>query len=100
MWANAYAMRRISAGVLLLLLLATSAPFVEATSKGVISCTPADTDMLPANWPLDDGTCVRVDLGILSPGETLSFDIDSDVLNPMGFAEVYIRASNSLGFIG
>lgn len=78
-WANAYAMRRISAGVLLLLLLATSAPFVEATSKGVISCTPADTDMLPANWPLDDGTCVRVDLGILSPGETLSFDIDSDV---------------------
>jgi len=64
--------------VLLLLLFAVSAPAVEAGARGVISCTPADIDMMPANWNIDDGACVRVDLGILSPGDTLSFDVESD----------------------
>ena len=70
-------MRRSSATLLLVLLLAISAPAVEAGAKGVISCTPADLDMMPANWDIDDGACVRVDLGVLSPGDTLSFDVDA-----------------------
>lgn len=71
-------MRRSSATLLLVLLLAISAPAVEAGAKGVISCTPADLDMMPANWDIDDGACVRVDLGVLSPGDTLSFDVDAN----------------------
>lgn len=71
-------MRRSSATLLLVLLLAISAPAVEAGAKGVISCTPADLDMMPANWDVDDGTCVRVDLGVLSPGDTLSFDVNAN----------------------
>lgn len=71
-------MRSSAAMVLLLLLIAVSAPAVEAGARGVISCTPADIDMMPANWNIDDGACVRVDLGILSPGDTLSFDVESD----------------------
>ncbi len=71
-------MRSSAAMVLLLLLIAVSAPAVEAGARGVIYCTPADIDMMPANWNIDDGACVRVDLGILSPGDTLSFDVESD----------------------
>ncbi len=70
-------MRRSSATLLLVLLLAISTPAVEAGAKGVISCTPADLDMMPANWDIDDGACVRVDLGVLSPGDTISFDVDA-----------------------
>ena len=75
---NPYAMRRISAVMMVLVLLTAAAPVIDAASKGVISCTPADLDMLPANWDIDDGACVRVDLGVLSPGDTLSFDVNAN----------------------
>ena len=71
-------MRRISAVMMVLVLLTAAAPVIDAASKGVISCTPADLDMLPANWDIDDGACVRVDLGVLSPGDTLSFDVNAN----------------------
>ena len=63
---------------MVLLLLTSSAPAIDAAGKGVISCTPADLDMLPASWDIDDGACVRIDLGTLSPGDTLSFDVSAD----------------------
>jgi hypothetical protein len=34
--------------------------------------------MMPANWELGDQACVRLDLGELNPGQTLSFDIVTD----------------------
>tara|TARA_B100002052_G_scaffold15459_1_gene12325 strand:+ start:347 stop:2914 length:2568 start_codon:yes stop_codon:yes gene_type:complete len=71
-------MRRGSAVLLVLILLTSSAPVIQADAKGVISCTPADLEMVPANWNIDDGACVRVDLGILSPGDTLSFDLSTN----------------------
>ena len=71
-------MQRSSVVLMVLLLLTTSAPAIDAAGKGVISCTPADLDMLPASWDIDDGTCVRIDLGTLSPGDTLSFDVSTD----------------------
>tara|TARA_B100000073_G_scaffold63953_1_gene47258 strand:- start:785 stop:3355 length:2571 start_codon:yes stop_codon:yes gene_type:complete len=71
-------MQRSSVVLMVLLLLTTSAPAIDAAGKGVISCTPADLDMLPASWDIDDGACVRIDLGELSPGDTLSFDVSSD----------------------
>ena len=71
-------MQRSSVVLMVLLLLTTSAPAIDAAGKGVISCTPADLDMLPASWDIDDGTCVRIDLGTLSPGDTLSFDVSAD----------------------
>ena len=64
--------------MMVLVLLTAAAPVIDAASKGVISCTPADLDMLPANWDIDDGACVRVDLGVLSPGDTLSFDVNTN----------------------
>jgi len=88
---NAYTMRTFSAGVLLILLLASSAPLVEADSKGVVSCAPADTSVMPSNWNIDDGACVRIDLGTLSPGDTLSFDVASDVA-----IDVLMFASSSI----
>ena len=71
-------MRRGSAVLLVLILLTSSAPVIQADAKGVISCTPADLEMVPANCNIDDGACVRVDLGILSPGDTLSFDLSTN----------------------
>ena len=71
-------MQRSSVVLMVLLLLTTSAPAIDAAGKGVISCTQADLEMLPASWDIDDGACVRIDLGTLSPGDTLSFDVSSD----------------------
>ena len=71
-------MRRSSVALMVLLLLTSSAPAIDAASKGVISCTPADLEMIPASWDIDDGACVRVDLGVLSAGDTLSFDVTAD----------------------
>ena len=75
---NPRVMQRSSVVLMVLLLLTTSAPAIDAAGKGVISCTPADLDMLPASWDIDDGACVRIDLGELSPGDTLSFDVSAD----------------------
>ena len=71
-------MQRSSVALMVLLLLTSSAPAIDATGKGVISCTPADLDMVPASWNIDDGACVRIDLGVLSAGDTLSFDVSAD----------------------
>ena len=71
-------MQRSSVVLMVLLLLTSSAPAIDAAGKGVISCTPADLDMVPASWDIDDGACVRIDLGVLSAGDTLSFDVSAD----------------------
>jgi len=71
-------MQRSSVALMVLLLLPSSAPAIDAAGKGVISCTPADLDMVPASWDIDDGACVRIDLGVLSAGDTLSFDVSAD----------------------
>ena len=71
-------MQRSSVALMVLLLLTSSAPAIDAAGKGVISCTPADLDMVPASWDIDDGACVRIDLGVLSAGDTLSFDASAD----------------------
>ena len=71
-------MQRSSVVLMVLFLLASSAPAIDAAGKGVISCTPADLDMVPASWDIDDGACVRIDLGVLSPGDTLSFDVSAN----------------------
>ena len=71
-------MQRSSVALMVLLLLTSSAPVIDAAGKGVISCTPADLDMVPASWDIDDGACVRIDLGVLSAGDTLSFDVSAD----------------------
>ena len=71
-------MQRSSVVLMVLFLLTSSAPAIDAAGKGVISCTPADLDMVPASWDIDDGACVRIDLGVLSPGDTLSFDVSAN----------------------
>tara|TARA_B100000609_G_scaffold107704_1_gene85488 strand:- start:18335 stop:20905 length:2571 start_codon:yes stop_codon:yes gene_type:complete len=71
-------MQRSSVVLMVLLLLTTSAPAIDAAGKGVISCAPAVLGDLPSSWDIDDGACVRIDLGTLSPGDTLSFDVSSD----------------------
>ena len=71
-------MQRSSVALMVLLLLISSAPATDAAGKGVISCTQANLDMVPASWDIDDGACVRIDLGVLSAGDTLSFDVSAD----------------------
>lgn len=75
---NPRVMQRSSVVLMVLLLLTTSAPAIDAAGKGVISCAPAVLGDLPSSWDIDDGACVRIDLGELSPGDTLSFDVSSD----------------------
>ena len=58
--------------------MATCSPIVNADTRGVIICASADMEMMPANWEIQDQACVRVDLGVLQQGETLSFDISTD----------------------
>ena len=92
-------MRRSSVALMVLLLLTYSAPAIDAASKGVISCTPADLEMIPASWDIDDGACVRVDLGVLSAGDTLSFDVTADsqvdiLLFAAGSISVYQNEQN------
>ena len=71
-------MRRAATALLIALLMVSSAPLAQATPKGVISCINADLSMTPANWDIDDQSCVRVDLGELQPGEIHSFDLTTD----------------------
>ncbi len=75
---DARPMRTASSAILAILLLSFAGPIAEADSKGVISCVNADLSMMPANWELGDQACVRLDLGELNPGQTLSFDIVTD----------------------
>jgi len=71
--------RRASATLLIALLLVSSAPLTQADSKGIISCINADLSMMPASWDADDQSCVRLDLGELEPGDTLSFDLTTNL---------------------
>ena len=84
-------MRRASASLLIALLLVSAAPLAQADSKGVISCANADLTMMPASWDVEDQSCVRLDLGELEPGETLSFDITSD-----GLIDILLFSVNSI----
>ena len=58
--------------------MAACSPIVNADARGVIICAGADMEMTPANWEVQDQACVRVDLGVLQQGETLSFEISTD----------------------
>ena len=60
-------------------LLVTPISSVAASSvKGVISCSNSNLESLPSNWSLSDQSCLRVDLGVLSQGESLFFEISAD----------------------
>ena len=64
---------------LTVLMMATCSPMANADStRGVVICSGADMEMMPANWDVPDQSCVRVDLGVLQQGETISFDISTD----------------------
>ena len=73
-----FCVRRAATALVIALLMVSSAPLAQATPKGVISCINADLSMMPANWDIDDQSCVRVDLGELQPYEILSFDLVTD----------------------
>jgi len=76
---HAKAMRSVTSAILLVLLLSIASPLVSADSKGIIGCTSADLDMMPASWTISDQSCVTIDfLEVLSPGTTFSFEIDTD----------------------
>ena len=72
-------MRRVSSAILIVLLISLASPIVSADSKGIIGCTSADLDMMPASWAISDQSCVTIDFQeVLTPGTTFSFEIDSD----------------------
>ena len=73
-------MRRVSSAILIVLLFSLATPLVSADSKGIIGCTSADLDMMPASWEVSDQSCVTIDFQeVLTPGTTFSFEIQSDV---------------------
>ena len=85
------AMRRVTSAILLVLLFSIASPLVSADSKGIIGCTSADIDMMPASWAVSDQSCVTIDfLEVLTPGTTFSFEIDSD-----GEIDILLFTSNA-----
>ncbi len=65
-----------------------------SSTKGVISCSNSNLESLPSNWSLSDQSCLRVDLGVLSQGESLFFEISADseidiLLFPSNTVSVY-----------
>ena len=69
----------ITARVILLILFSSivNANIITAESRGPFSCSPAGIDELPGNWTIEDQSCLRVDLGIKNPGDTIFFTISS-----------------------
>ena len=91
--ANGRSMRFASVFVVSILL-ATTASVGAISSKGVIACSNSSLDNLPGNWSMPDQSCLRVDLGILEPEESLFFEISSDsevdiLLFPSNTVSVY-----------
>ena len=64
--------------VLASLVLNSMALTVSASPKGIITCANSDLASLPDNWSMADQTCVRVDLGVQSPGATLFFEVSTN----------------------
>ena len=65
-----------------------------SSTKGVISCSNSNLESLPSNWSISDQSCLRVDLGVLSQGESLFFEISADseidiLLFPSNTVSVY-----------
>ena len=54
-------MRKVSSAILIVLLLSLASPIISADSKGIIGCTSADLDMMPASWAISDQSCVTID---------------------------------------
>ena len=48
-------------------------------------------DMVPANWDIQDQSCVRIDMGVLQQGEIISFDITTD-----SEVDILLFSSNSI----
>ena len=70
----------ISARVIILIIFSSivNAHVVSAESRGPFSCSPAGIDDLPGNWTIEDQSCLRLDLGIKQPGDTIFFTISSN----------------------
>ncbi len=91
--ANGRTMRWVCVFVASLLLTAAF-PVVATSSKGVITCSNSNLDSLPSNWSLSDQSCLRVDLGVLAPGDSLFFEISASsevdiLLFPSNTVSVY-----------
>lgn len=77
-----------------LLLISPMASVTANSTKGVISCSNSNLESLPSNWSLPDQSCLRVDLGILSQGDSMFFEISADseidiLLFPSNTVSVY-----------
>ena len=76
------------------ILLTTTASVGAISSKGVIACSNSSLDNLPGNWSMPDQSCLRIDLGILDPTDSLFFELSSDsevdiLLFPSNTVSVY-----------
>ncbi len=76
------------------ILMTPIASVAASSTKGVISCSNSNLESLPSNWSLPEQSCLRVDLGVLSQGESLFFEISADseidiLLFPSNTVSVY-----------
>ena len=87
-------MMRFVRGLVVAVLLSLISPVGAISPKGVIACSNSDLENLPGDWSIPDQSCLRVDLGVLEPSDTLFFEISSDsevdiLLFPSNTVSVY-----------
>ena len=73
------AMRLLQIALVAITILCSSFGAISQSTKSVISCASVDLDSMPGNWSIDDQSCLRLDLGINSPGNTIFFEISTDM---------------------
>ena len=72
-------MRLLQIALVAITILCSSFGAISQSTKSVISCASADLDSMPGNWSIDDQSCLRLDLGINSPGNTIFFEISANM---------------------
>ena len=71
-------MNRLSTAAVVLMLVLFPLSAKAAEPKGTITCIQEDASEGLAAWSLSDQSCLRVGIGLLSPGTAVEFNISAD----------------------
>ena len=71
-------MNRLSTAAVVLMLVLVPLSAKAAEPKGTVTCIQEDASDGLAAWSLSDQSCLRVGIGLLSPGTAVEFNISAD----------------------
>ena len=71
-------MNRINPLLVVLMLLMLPVQIQAAESKATVTCIQDDISQGASVWSLTDQSCLRMSLGLLSPGTTVEFNVSTD----------------------